>query len=60
MNVVYKKIYTGDDAAKHFVKTLIILQPQIKAYIKSSMDMSFSEADQVFNINFLISKKSPR
>jgi hypothetical protein len=47
MKVLFQEIYTGDDAAKHFVETLINLRPQIKDYIKSCMDMSFTEADQV-------------
>lgn len=47
LELVYEKVYTGDDAAENFVKTLISLQDKIRTICAKNEEMALTKEDKV-------------
>ena len=45
--VIHESVYTGEDAASHFLRNLSELQPDLENYIESCIEMDITQEEQV-------------
>lgn len=57
MKIRYEQVYTGENAARHFLKVLVEIQDRLAEICEEFKEMDFSEEDKVSFCLLFLNKK---